>query len=178
MFNIEKPNLIIKTLGKTLNTDIKFVSLAVTLTSNSGKNNEDREKNVIVCLGLEHLFIFLEDFKKPKALIPYEAIQKITLDKLNIHKVRIDIDTSHSEIKNCGRNFPILLKDRGVFVKSIMCYSSIHYMKKHGTIKEISIFQKEIHNDLDLELNALKKGCGVVHDIPIGFKAKQSNGYE
>jgi len=163
-------------LGKTLNTDIKFISLAMTPSKKPKGPEKSRDQNIVVCLGLEKLYIFREDFKTIKASVTYENIQKIIIDKLNRNKVRIDVNKIEGG-QNCS-NFPIILKDRGVFVKSIICYASIYYMRKYGTINEITLVQKEIHNDLEVVSLALSKGLDVVHDDPKNFEKARKNGYE
>ena len=137
--------------------------------------DKSRDRNIVVVLGLEYLYIFQTDFKKIKAMVPYDSIQKIIIDKLNRNKVRIDINKIDDQ--KC-LNFPIILKDRGIFVKSIMCYASIYFMRKFGEIHEISIYQMEIHMDLDVISLALSKGLDVIHNTPSGFEKISKNNYE
>ena len=164
-------NLVVKALGKALDTEIKFITLGMSRAKPSN-GQKSVEKKIIICFGRTKVYILLESLNSVKAEFDYSHIVKVVLDKTLRNYLRIYLD----EIKYPKmRSFCICLKDRGFFVKNLMCYYSIYYMNYCGIVNELVIKEKEV---LMSKANYVSKGLGVLHNTPDGFISRNIKKYE
>jgi hypothetical protein len=171
--NDNERDLVIKALGKSLDTEIKFITLAMTKSKPTNSKAKSVDKKIIICFGRSKIFILLESLESVKAEFEYSTIKKIVLDKNLRNYLRIYLD----EVKYPKmRSFFLCLKDRGFFVKNLMCYYSIYYMSFFGEVKELLIKEKEgIMFD---KATNVTKGLGVIHNTPEGYITRSFKKYE
>ena len=172
MINTDKENIIINSISKALNTEIKYITLALT----SGKNQykkEINEKKIVICMGTEKLFILLDDLQEVKLEIEYDAITKIYIDKDNSVSVLISLDSLKFKGSKKYEGVYIFIKDRPLFVKSLLCYHTIYFMEKYGIVTELSVKEKNLNLRFKKEGSLLNKGKEVIHNTPEGFEKRQ-----
>src|SRR6185437_8022587 len=117
MISTDKDNIIIKAISKSLHTEIKYITLALTTGKNPNQYKKElEEKKVVICMGNEKLFILLENFEEVKLEIEYDAISKIYCDKDNQSSVLIYLDADKQTGKKY-EGFYVFLKNRPLFVK-------------------------------------------------------------
>jgi hypothetical protein len=165
-------DLIVKALGKALETEIKFITLVVTKAKIKDKARSV-DKKIIICFGRTKIFILLESLDSVKAEFEYSAIKKVVLDKNFKNYLRIHLDPLKYPK---SKSFFLRVKDRGFFVKNLMCYYSIYYMKYYGIVCDLLI--KERDGVLSEKGSNIIKGGGVIHNTPDGFIIRTMKKYE
>jgi len=181
LINSDQCDPLIKALGKSLDTEIKFVTIAITreeLKDNKKvKTKKSNEKTIIIVLGKEKIYILLEDFKEVKIEFDYLKIKAIYLDKKNPNVLWIALYKEMMEENIKINGFHVFVKDRVLFVKSLICYHSIYMMYKVGEVDELLVKEK----DFEIELNSdsiLRKGKTLIHNSPDNFIKKSKSGFE
>lgn len=173
----EDNNITIKSISKSLDTDIKFLTLALTMGKNKKNPSILEEKTIVVLLGNEKLFILFEDFREVKLEFDYNAITKIYLDFDNIYSLLICLDKSKLTSKRKLDAFHLFVKNRSMFIKSLICYHSIHNMELNGTVEELCIKKKKFFME-NREESLLTKGLDMIHNNPDNFIKVFKNGAE
>ena len=168
MINNEEQNIIIKAMSRSLDTDIKFLTLALTIIKSKNNPNGLEETSVVILLGKEKLFVLLEDFKEVKVQVDYTAITKVYLDMDNIYSFLICLDKNKLTSGKKLDSIHIFVKDRPVFIKSLICYHSIHSMRVNGVVSELKIKKKKFFIE-NKEDSLLTKGLEMVHNHPETF---------
>lgn len=182
LINSDQCDPLIKSLGKSLDTEIKFVTIGITLEKNKDIENQKykkltNEKTIVIVFGKEKLYIFLEDFKEVKIQFDYLKIRAIYLDKKNPNVLLIALKKELMEENLKISGFYIFVKDRVLFVKSLICYHSTYMMYKVGEVDELQVKEK----DFEMELNTdsiLRKGKTLIHNTPDNFIKKSKSGFE
>lgn len=149
-------------LGKSLNTEIKFVSIAKFRYFDELGKEIKTERSVgavvknIICLGKDSCYILQGDLQKIIEEFYYENIEGIEIDQKNLDIFSIWVNPKY--LKNIkAKKILVIAKFRADLIKNIMCYYSIFYMTKHYVVKEIKIaLSKEIVEDK--KKNEIKKG--------------------
>lgn len=171
--NDQERDLVVKALGKALDTEIKFITLALTKSKPKNSKSKSVDKKIIICFGRAKIFILLESLETVKAEFEYSSINKVVLDKSLRNYLRIHLDESkHPKM----RSFCLCLKDRGFFVKNLMCYYSIFYMSVYGEVKELLIKEKD--GVITDKAANVTKGLGVIHNTPDGYSTRIIKKYE
>ena len=165
-------DLIVKALGKALDTEIKYITLVVTKAKIKDKARSV-DKKIVICFGRSEIFILLESLDNIKARFEYSAITKVVLDKNYKNYLRIHLDPLKYPK---SKSFFLRVKDRGFFVKNLMCYYSIYYMKFYGIVCDLII--KERDGVVSEKGSNIVKGGGVIHNTPDGYTSRTLKKYE
>jgi hypothetical protein len=135
------------------------------------------ERQIVILLGKEKIFILIEDLKEVKLEFEYKAITKIYLHSNHPNAIMICLDKSKIEFDKKYNGFHIFVKNRLLFVKSIICYHSIYNMEKNGDVNELLLKEKPFFLDRR-EASLLNKGLEMIHNDPEGFKKVSTQGAE
>jgi hypothetical protein len=177
LINSDQCDPLIKSLGKSLNTEIKFVSIGIGLEKSKDGKKKNKERTIIIFFGKEKFYIFIDDFKECKLSFYYLNIKTIYLDKYNKNVLLLQLDKNAMDGKNKIRGFYIFVKDRVLFVKSLLCYHSTYLMYKKGEVDELPIKEKNFEMILNND-SILHKGKTILHNVPDGFIRHNKNGFE
>lgn len=169
---MEEENIIINSFSKSLSAETKYITLALTINKNPRNPNKYIEKPISIFLSRDNFYILLQTFKTIKFSFSYEVIEKIILDedKKNALKVILNPDKVPKEYKAIG-SFYLFVKDRGKFVKTLLCYHSIYFMEKHGEMHEIKIVKKSLFlKNIDFRKSFLSKSKNIILSQAPGFE--------
>ena len=100
LINSDQCDPLIKSLGKSLSTEIKFVSIGIGLEKSKDAKKKDKERTIIIFFGKEKFFIFLDDFKECKLSFDYLKIKTIYLDKYNKNVLLLQLDKNAMQQTN------------------------------------------------------------------------------
>jgi hypothetical protein len=173
----ENENIIIKSISRSFDTDIKYLSLALTLGKSKTNPSLFEEKRVVILLGKEKFFVLLEDFKEVKLEFEYNVITKIYLHSNNPYAMMICLDKTKLKWRKKYEAFHVFVKNRSTFVKSLICYHSIYNMEKLGILSEVQVREKFFFMEMK-EGSLLNKGLDMIHNHPEGFRKESMKGAE
>lgn len=171
-------NLIVKSLGKAMKTEVKFVTIIYILSDQKNHLNELESVQLVLLLGRENIFILTSDFVSVKLNLRYDKIKDLLLDPENKNCLQLRfLSTVDQLTQKPIESFMFFLKERKQFVKSLVCYHSIYHMAQLGKVTEISIKQKVI-NTTKQKIPILSKGKKLNHNLPDGFVKRRIAEYE
>jgi len=173
----ENENIILKSISFSLNTQIKYITLAMTLGKCKRNPSLMEEKPIVILLGIEKFFVLLQDFKEIKFEFEYNAITKIYLHGNNPNAFMVCLDKDKIKWHKKYEAFHVYVKNRSNFIKSLICYHSIYNMKTYGEVLELLIKEKQFFLQLK-EGSLLSKGLEMIHNNPDGFKKESRKGAE
>lgn len=152
----EKSNSIIRCLSKTLNSEIKFITI-VSIKYISSDSEIHKKPHVtgevinndkIFCLGEEKVFILDDQMRRLEESFKYEAISHIKKEAKQ--ECFLLIFKQGTKLKNpMTSKFLFTTKSRGNLLKNIMCYYSIYYMYKYALIKSLIIYTDDVATKSD-----------------------------
>jgi hypothetical protein len=169
-------NIIIKSISRSLKTEIKFLTLALTIGRSSTDPSNLEEKPIVVLMAKESIFILLEDFKTVKLQFGYNSINKIYLDIENANSLMICLNKEKTNQFKISV-LQIFVKDRANFIKSLLCYHSIYNMENFGIVNDLLIRRKKFFIECKEE-SLLLKGLEMIHSNPEGFIKVSKKGAE
>lgn len=144
-----------KCLGKSLNDDIKHISISKFkffdkfLKENKDLLNEENPQRHIICLSNNKAYILKGELEKEIYSFEYEAIDYIQIDYKNETVAIFLYDDTINKIL-------MKTKLKSELVKNIMCQYSLYYMKKYFIVKELRC--RNINKVVEVEdVNAVKK---------------------
>jgi hypothetical protein len=158
----EKSNSIIRCLSKTLNSEIKFITI-VSIKYIYSDNEMNKKIHVtgevinndkILCLSEEKVFILDEQMRKLEETFKYEAISHIKKEAKP--ECFLLFLKPGSKLKNPSiSKFLFTTKSRGNLLKNFMCYYSIYFMYKYASVKSLIIKSEEVNLKLENNNNNL-----------------------
>ena len=138
---VDYSNVIIKCLGKALNTKIKFIcSGNVKFYDSSSKDITSRVTkerlgdirkpcSVYICLGKKYIFFLKSDLRSIYECLSYENLLPLELDKKNLDLIHIGINSS-KQMKNPDiAKISVNMKNRRVLLNNLLCYYTIYSNK-------------------------------------------------
>jgi len=134
---MENENILVKNLGKALNTTIKFVAVAK-IYPKPDKKSKIPPEEIFFCLGIKKVFILAIDLNKSKMVFDYPAIDYISIESGFQDKEIFYIYFKKTKQVNVEL-IKIYSKFRANLIKNIMCYYSIYHMNQNAEIKDIPI---------------------------------------
>lgn len=131
-------NLLAQTLGKAMNTDIKYICYCF-IRRKLDENKKGCIPNVpvIVCLGKKDIFIFKDNFKNASFLFSYDSIDHIVIEDKNKYSLMIVLNDKKIPYVN------LTIPDRNVFIESLMCYYSVFYISDKKKMKDLVIKKRD-----------------------------------
>jgi hypothetical protein len=148
-------DIINKSLGKSLKTDIKYVvivsirfykidnkegfpTLPNGTTSSTGTQFDKSTWKKILFISKEKIYILSEDMSRIIEQFRYENIKEIELDNKNSELATIYL---RDQLKNTkGMRFTVTCKYRGIFIKNLMCYYSVYFMHNFFSVKNLTVY--------------------------------------
>ena len=147
---VDYSNVIIKCLGKALNSKIKFIcSGNVKFYDSSSKDITSRVTkerlgdirkpcSVYICLGKKYIFFLKSDLRSIYECLSYENLLPLELDKKNLDLIHIGINSS-KQMKNPDiAKISVNMKNRKVLLNNLLCYYTIYYEYKYQMIKSLA----------------------------------------
>ncbi len=131
---MDTDNVLIKNLGKGLDTKVKYVAVARFYNEMKSKQSDE----IFFCLGIKKVFILASDLNQSKMVFDYASIDSITLETSNKDVFYINF-TKNTHLK--VQYIKISSKFRAVLLKSIMCYYSIYFMNEESEIRDITLLE-------------------------------------
>jgi hypothetical protein len=171
---MEQDDVVMKVIGKALGTKIKYIE-AMTIVSKTDDGCQE-EKVYNILLGIDGVYITKDDYNEIKFTFEYSAVNSISLDDGNLNGIIFHLDL----IERKGyppATLSLNVRNRDRFVKSLMCYYSIHFMYKFGKMGELVITKCNQNMGIG-KTKILNSGIEVKPDIPKGYIKKAVNGFE
>ena len=168
---MEEENIIINAISKSLSTEIKYITLALTININPRNPNKFIEKPIAIMLSRDNIYILLQNIKSIKFQFSYEVIEKIVIDddKRNALKLVLNPELILSPFPKLSCLY-LFVKDRRKFVKTLLCYHSIYTMEKKGEMSEIRIIKKSLLlKNIDFRKSLLSKDKNIILQNPPNF---------
>ena len=168
---MEDENIIINAISKSLSTEIKYITLALTININPRNPNKFIEKPIAILLSRENIYILLQNIRSIKFQFSYEVIEKIIIDddKRNALKLILKPHLIPSPFPKLSCLY-LFVKDRGKFVKTLLCYHSIYTMEKNGEMSELRIIKKSLLlKNIDFRKSLLSKDKNIILQNPPNF---------
>lgn len=150
-------NLLIKSLGKSIKTEIKHVSTCKIKFFNTNQKEikynfkNASYKNEFFSLAKESIYILNDSLDEVIEVISYKEIEGLELDpKYNDWFYMYITTESHinpyknKEKRRNLRKISIRVKSREYLVKNILCYYSIFFMWKENVIKDLKIIRSQV----------------------------------
>lgn len=165
---------LIKCLGKSLKTEVKYVSICKFRFYNSmGKEikyQQDTTPKQILCLGRDNLFLIKGDMQKIIEKISYESFTGLEIETKNNENFSIWLEPSQLNSNSSIKRILIIAKFRAILIKNFLCYYSVYYMFKYFEIRELKVAIKQ--NSVEDKNQEVKKGLSRI------YKQISSKSYE
>lgn len=159
-------NSLIKCLGKSLKTEIKFIAICkFRFYDELGKEirykSIDQGQKQIICLGRDRMFLIKGDMSKIIERLRYDSFNCIELETRNMDSFSLWVDTSLLDDADSKlRRVVITAKFRGILVKNILCYYSVYYMTNYHEIRDLKML---LCKESDNKKEEAKKGLSRIY---------------
>lgn len=157
-------NIIALSLGKAMQTDIKYITYCF-IRKKIDKDNPGGVPNVpvISCLGKDAVYFFRENFQKPFLIFRYSKIDHILIENKSKYTLMIVFnddkdffceatDKKDNNVKFALPYIHLTIPDRNYFIENLMCYYSVYYISEIKIMKEL-VIKKEINSFLAIYQN-------------------------
>jgi len=154
----ESVSIIEIAIGKFLKTEIKFISTVTQkqITTSMTRKDEVKDLSRVICIGLENIYIFSEDFNELLLTVKFEEITGLIISD----------DNKFIKIKYKSGDIVLIIRKKKEFMEKLCSYYMIYYMEKYCEIKEIKVTKKsDFFRNLDDKHNFQKKKMEDFYDL-------------
>jgi len=131
---MDRNNILVKNLGKALNTKIKYVAIAKIYENKS-------YAEIYFCLGIKRVFIIDIHLQKIKTSFSYDSMRALIKDNIDKEVGVLEIEFCNGYTIECAINNKIKFSSmfRKTLAKNIMCYYSIYHMNKNSEVRDLTV---------------------------------------
>ena len=164
-----------KSIGSSLNTDIKYISSGL-IRIKKLKKGDKLTSNILIIIGKEKVYGYNLSLDSIKFEFSFDKIAKVEFELYNPNTILIELD--NYKIKDYYVPLIVLIIDnREMFLKMLQCYYSSYHAEMYGILKDLKTKNKD-QFEYENKKSINYKTTRIKHDVPDGFDLDEFLNYK